>query len=318
MDQSTSTVITASGSSFPTPEGTTSRPAHRRSRNSRNSRPTTDKASSKDGENLDLGGRSQDNSGYRSVAGKTDRTKDGGGVRSSQEKNTRSRADANPVLGGGKAPRSKDGAGSRSGQGKNTRSKDGELSRSGSGKDIKRTNADGRGKGKPQKSSQERFLAGIGAGIQRLKPSPVYKRKQNPDGFTVAVPPRYAPDCDICQKVITDSHSAVSLGNTGLASHFDCVVEFLAKREELKEDEHIVYLGAGDFGVVRRKTEKEPLEVLRRISYEESKHENNAWRRDLALTPAFVVRVLKTTDMMKDEESKAFRHEQNSKKIKGE
>lgn len=213
--------------------------------------------------------------------------------------------------------RSKDGENQSSTQGQNARSKETTNPRSTQGQNARRANATSRGKNRLQKSSQEQFVASVGAGIQRLKPKRVYKCKQNPDRFMVAAPASYTPECNICHKIITDSHSAVSLSNTGLASHFDCVLAYLTKHEKLSSTEHIVYLGAGEFGVVQNKTEKEPLVIIRRIAYEESRHENNAWRRELALTPSFIVRVLKTTDMLKDEESKAFRRERNSKKYQG-
>ncbi len=298
MDQSNSGIKSElrSSSSSATPEVKSSRPAHRRTRNSRNSR-QVEKGSSKDGESLLTNGHSRSTPSSQLGQGKNSRAKDDSTPRSGQGKNSRAKDDSTP----------------RSGQGKRNRAKDDSALRSIDNKDGRR--GENKGKNK-QKSSQERFLVGIGAGIQRLKPKPVYKRKQNPDGFIVATPPTYTPNCDICSEIITDSHSAISLGTTGLASHFDCVVNYLAKRENLGESEHIVYLGAGEFGVAKIKTEKEPLEVLRRITYEDSRHENNAWRRELALTPSFVVRVLKTTDMIKDEESRAFRQDNNSKKYK--
>jgi hypothetical protein len=87
------------------------------------------------------------------------------------------------------------------------------------------------------------------------------------------------PDCSICDKPIRDVSAAVTYQETEKPAHFDCILKKLADSETLEAQEKIVYLGSGDFGVVKIINNKK-FEIIRKIKYENSE-ERIDWRKDM-------------------------------------
>ena len=92
----------------------------------------------------------------------------------------------------------------------------------------------------------------------------------------VVIPPR---DCSVCGTPIAEMASAVAWGPDRLPTHFDCVLQELAKREPLVEAEKIAYLGSGMFGVIVEK-ENNRFEVHRKIMVDDPATAPD-WRREI-------------------------------------
>ena len=87
--------------------------------------------------------------------------------------------------------------------------------------------------------------------------------------------------CDICGKDIKEISSAIGSGESNMPVHFDCMVEKLKKENPLQADERIVYLGAGNFGVVKQEKNKPPKNFTIVKKFEvENRDEKPAWRID--------------------------------------
>jgi hypothetical protein len=95
-------------------------------------------------------------------------------------------------------------------------------------------------------------------------------------------PTRPAPDCPICGKPITDLFSAVSYKENNEPAHFECILKWLSDAEKIAEDEKLVYLGGGTFGVVAANfVQGQKLTVKRMIQYE-NKEKKPDWRKELS------------------------------------
>ncbi len=89
--------------------------------------------------------------------------------------------------------------------------------------------------------------------------------------------------CSLCGKPIKDISSALSNKEDGNPVHFDCVLERLKKIEPLNTDEHIVYIGKGQFAVIKYDspvTMKE-FSIVRVIEWEDKK-ERSPWRSKIS------------------------------------
>jgi NAD-dependent SIR2 family protein deacetylase len=95
-------------------------------------------------------------------------------------------------------------------------------------------------------------------------------------------PTRPAPDCPICGKPVTDLFSAIAYKENSEPAHFECIVKWLSDAEKLAEDEKLVYLGGGVFGVVPANfVQGQKLAVKRMIQYE-NKEKKPDWRKELS------------------------------------
>ncbi len=86
-------------------------------------------------------------------------------------------------------------------------------------------------------------------------------------------------DCPLCGKPIKDISSALSDKTDGNPVHFDCVLAHLKKNESLNDGEHIIYIGKGQFAVIKYAspvTMKE-FSIVRMIQWEDKK-ERSPWR----------------------------------------
>lgn len=79
-----------------------------------------------------------------------------------------------------------------------------------------------------------------------------------------------APLCPLCGEPVRDLKTAITTPQARKPAHFDCVLQELARREDLEAGEKIVYLGKGTFGVVsyRSGASGMPLVIRKRIAYE--------------------------------------------------
>ena len=97
------------------------------------------------------------------------------------------------------------------------------------------------------------------------------------------IPQREYEPCPVCGKAIEHVFSAIAHEGTGPPAHIECIIAELTARETLAEDERVVYLGKGNFGVVSDKPREEDgkklFNVVRRIQYEA---EVPDWRRELS------------------------------------
>lgn len=87
------------------------------------------------------------------------------------------------------------------------------------------------------------------------------------------------PDCSICNKPIRDVSAAITDQESEKAAHFDCILKKLSETEGLDNQEKIIYLGSGDFGVVKIINNKK-FEIIKKIQYENSE-ERIDWRKDM-------------------------------------
>jgi hypothetical protein len=95
-------------------------------------------------------------------------------------------------------------------------------------------------------------------------------------------PPKrdYEP-CPISGEPLEDVRTAIAHPDNGKPCNFDSVLEQLQKREQLEEDERICYIGEGSFGIVKLDKKDTPVEIRKRIQYEDT-HAKHEWRRELS------------------------------------
>ncbi len=92
----------------------------------------------------------------------------------------------------------------------------------------------------------------------------------------VVIPPQA---CIVCGELISDMTSAVAYGPDRGPTHFDCVIQELAKKEPLQPEEKIAYLGSGLFGVIVEK-ESSRFEIHRKIMVDDPQSAPD-WRREI-------------------------------------
>jgi hypothetical protein len=185
----------------------------------------------------------------------------------------------------------------------------------------------GRGKASNKRHNEKRTSFSYGSGritkaLFTFGKTAIVKRKNNtpekphhpPEFYKDGLPSpiRHLPlTCFICGKTIDEPLMAIGAKEGGEATHFDCVLSQLASREQLADNEKIIYLGGGSFGVVvftntnldtiNKSEERETkaqlsFEIKRKIDYERlSNLLVNIWRKDYAVTPTLVVAANKST-----------------------
>lgn len=89
--------------------------------------------------------------------------------------------------------------------------------------------------------------------------------------------------CPYCNKSISDMSTAISSPDMeNKASHFDCVIASISKKEDIKLDEKVVYLGSGRFAVVKREDyARRKLNIVKNIDFEVEEEGRSEWRNNL-------------------------------------
>lgn len=89
--------------------------------------------------------------------------------------------------------------------------------------------------------------------------------------------------CTKCGEIIQDLSSAIADKESGQPAHFDCVIEFLKKAEELKEGEEIIYIGNGNFAVAYFENPKirKNFKIIKLIEWED-KNQLYQWKKDIS------------------------------------
>lgn len=89
--------------------------------------------------------------------------------------------------------------------------------------------------------------------------------------------------CPLSGEPIDNIIVAIGDPDSGLPSRFDKVLERIAKHEELGEHQRLVYIGAGNFGIVEEivRDRRKYLELIKKIPYEDT-HKKQPWRRELS------------------------------------
>ncbi len=91
-----------------------------------------------------------------------------------------------------------------------------------------------------------------------------------------------AVNCSVCGKNIRDMSSAIKEKESGQPAHFDCIIKKIAEMESVKEQEKIVYLGSGKFGVIHSENnQNKNFTIVREIDYEQREEEAPEWRGSL-------------------------------------
>lgn len=110
------------------------------------------------------------------------------------------------------------------------------------------------------------------------RPAQAPRERQNLPKLVSPVLPK--PLCPRCGTPIEDLPTALTDKETGEPIHFDCVLARLSESEPLAEGEKIVYLGGGQFGVVRfdNPSDLKHFRVRKTLQWEE-KDKRAEWRR---------------------------------------
>ncbi|MDR1420529.1 MAG: hypothetical protein LBI86_09165 [Treponema sp.] len=93
------------------------------------------------------------------------------------------------------------------------------------------------------------------------------------------------PDCPWCGKPIKDLSAALEDRESGLAVHFDCVIERVAEREgeSLEPGDTVAYIGGGRFGVVHFNSSSGAKSFkIRKIMEWEDKENRAEWRKTVS------------------------------------
>lgn len=84
--------------------------------------------------------------------------------------------------------------------------------------------------------------------------------------------------CPICNEPIYIPEEAITHNTTNKLAHFECILKEIKKsnEEEMEENDKIVYLGSGTFGIIqeRKSSKGTKLFVRKRINYENRKVKN--------------------------------------------
>lgn len=107
------------------------------------------------------------------------------------------------------------------------------------------------------------------------------KNKSSKAG-SIKVPEPAVLNCALCGEVIKDNASSIALPETGDPVHFECAMDKIKKSETLAEDETLVYLGSGNFGIIKRSS-RDPADfkIIKKIEFE-NKEKIGAWRKKLS------------------------------------
>jgi len=130
--------------------------------------------------------------------------------------------------------------------------------RSGRGRSRKRG-------GRQQKTQQKRAVFDP---EKHFMPPPVPKRDYDED--------------PISGEPISDILTAVTDPETGKPANFDSVIRRLEEQEELAENERVVYIGKGAFGVLVEQKSRKPRYFIRKRIQIEDEFQKYPWRRELS------------------------------------
>ncbi len=100
------------------------------------------------------------------------------------------------------------------------------------------------------------------------------KEKEKPEENTIVY------NCEICSEVIQDISSALAMPGSGNPAHFDCVLKKITGDEKLEEGQQVVYLGGGNFGIIKTdsKGSRNTFQIIKKIEYEE-RDKTPEWRK---------------------------------------
>ena len=115
---------------------------------------------------------------------------------------------------------------------------------------------------------------------QIKKNKTIYNQNREP-AFKKIEYPEYK--CTKCGEIIQDLSSAIADKESGQPVHFDCVIGFLKKAEELKEGEEIIYIGNGNFAVAYFENPKirKNFKIIKLIEWED-KNKLYQWKKDIS------------------------------------
>ncbi len=107
-----------------------------------------------------------------------------------------------------------------------------------------------------------------------------YKKTAPPEPSVAASSPVYT--CPLCEQDIKDILTAISITSEKTPAHFDCVLRQIAQTEEIQNREKVVYLGKGEFGIVKFKGgNSSGFTVRKRIPFEQIEG-GIPWRREIS------------------------------------
>ncbi|OJF76046.1 MAG: hypothetical protein BKP49_09550 [Treponema sp. CETP13] len=91
------------------------------------------------------------------------------------------------------------------------------------------------------------------------------------------------PECPMCHEPILEIATCLADPKTGKPVHFDCVLKKITKEQNLLENEKIIYLGKGRFGVVVFENPKDlkHFQIIREVEWE-TKDTKADWRNEIA------------------------------------
>lgn len=96
----------------------------------------------------------------------------------------------------------------------------------------------------------------------------IYIEKKKKDG-------QEKPICPICNEPIYIIEQSILYVATNTPAHFDCIIKHLSEENKLEENEKIVYLGSGTFGIIQERnaahSSGSKFFVKKRIDYEDRK-----------------------------------------------
>jgi hypothetical protein len=122
---------------------------------------------------------------------------------------------------------------------------------------------------------------------RRRSRSEAKKMPKVPREIRVYMPPKpelreYEP-CPVSGEPIDNIYVAIADPDSGKPCRFDKIIERLARREELKDNQRVAYIGAGNFAVIEEvvKDRRKSYEVVKKIPYEDT-YQKNQWRRELS------------------------------------
>lgn len=109
------------------------------------------------------------------------------------------------------------------------------------------------------------------------------EQRVSPEFITMPEPPpeRDYDECPISHQPIDDIYAAIEDPDTGKPARFEAVLEKIARREGIAENERVIYIGSGTFAVVEDKPKGGFPEIKRRIDFEGANHKTG-WRKELS------------------------------------
>lgn len=92
------------------------------------------------------------------------------------------------------------------------------------------------------------------------------------------------PVCAHCGQPIVDMSSALIDAKEGKPIHFDCALEILSDSEKLGDNEKIIYIGKGRFGILYFPNihDARHFEIRKIIEWEDAKIERASWRTTMS------------------------------------